>query len=395
MPKWLPFSRADLRDPGQRNVLFVSLSQGASAVSFTFVDTFTPFYIFKVSPYSQRETLFWVGAIMGVIGLFLMVTAPMWGALTHRFIPKRLFQRAQLANGLVFLCMGFTMDLRLIFALKLLQGVFGGVSTIGLILVSSSSSKERLGVNVGLFQSCLTLGQLAGPPLGTLAAATFGYRGAFICGFLLVSAAVLLCQFKVTDVPKLPRPPKPVTKQPFDKRVLAGWMVCVMAQIQLIFLPSILPKVLETFNMHGAFALKIAGVVVMFYTAAAAFGSFSLTRFTGKMGLVRLITLLLVMSAIFQALLSFTSGVFGFTFVRMLQTGFAAAVIPLVFSIFASQKRGAVIGFINSSRFGGSAAGPMLAASVLAVSNLHTLFFIISGLTILALISFRLIFKSD
>jgi MFS family permease len=102
-----------------------------------------------------------------------------------------------------------------------------------------------------------------------------------------------------------------------------------------------------------------------------------------------------VMSAVFQALLSFTSGVFGFTFVRMLQTGFAAAIIPLVFSIFASQKRGAVIGFINSSRFGGSAAGPMLAASVLAVSNLHTLFFIISGLTVLALISFRLIFKSD
>jgi hypothetical protein len=101
------------------------------------------------------------------------------------------------------------------------------------------------------------------------------------------------------------------------------------------------------------------------------------------------------MSAIFQALLSFPRGVVGFTFVRMLQTGFAAAVNPLVFSIFASQKRGAVIGFINSSRFGGSACGPMLAASVLAVSNLHTLFLVISGLTILALIGFRLIFKSD
>jgi MFS transporter, DHA1 family, multidrug resistance protein len=395
MAKWLPFSRDDLRDPGQRNVLFIALSQGVSAVSFTFVDTLTPFYIFKVSPYPQKETLFWVGAIMGAIGLFLMVTAPVWGAMTHRFVPKRLFQRAQMANGLVFLAMGFTMDLRVLLGLKMLQGIFGGVSTIGLILVSSSSSKERLGANVGLFQSCLTLGQLAGPPLGTLFAATFGYRGAFICGFLIVCAATLLCQFKVADVPKLPRPPKPAVKEPFDKRVLAGWAVCVMAQIQLIFLPSILPKVLETFNLYGAFALKIAGVVVMFYTAAAAFGSFSLTRITKKIGIVRLITILLVLSAIFQALLSFPQGVVGFTFVRMLQTGFAAAVIPLVFSIFAVQKRGAVIGFINSSRFGGSASGPMLAASVLAVSNLHTLFLVISGLTILALIGFRLIFKSD
>ncbi len=373
----------------------MSLSQGASAISFTFVDTLTPFYIFKVSPYSQKETLFWVGAIMGVIGLFLMVTAPMWGAMTHRFVPKRLFQRAQLANGLVFLGMGFTMDLRILFALKLLQGIFGGVSTIGLILVSSSSSRERLGANVGLFQSCLTLGQLAGPPLGTLTAATLGYRGAFICGFLIVAGATLLCQLKVTDVPKLPRPPKPTVKQPFDKRVLAGWLVCVMAQIQLIFLPSILPKILDTFSMHGTFALKIAGVIVMFYTGAAAFGSFTLTRATKKIGIVRLITILLVMSIIFQALLSLAGGIVGFTFIRMIQTGFAAAVIPLVFSIFAAQKRGAVIGLINSSRFGGSAAGPMLATSVLAVSNLHTLFFLISGLTALALITFRLIFKSD
>ncbi|MFH1025480.1 MAG: hypothetical protein V1764_02230, partial [Nitrospirota bacterium] len=133
MQKLLPFSKADLQDPGQRNVLFISLSQCASAFSFTFVDTSLPFYIFKVSPYSQRETLIWVGAILGIVGLFLMVTSPIWGALTHRFSPKKLFQRAQIANALVFLFMGFTVNLHLLFVLKLFQGVFGGVSTIGLI----------------------------------------------------------------------------------------------------------------------------------------------------------------------------------------------------------------------------------------------------------------------
>lgn len=395
MQKWLPFSKAELQDQSQRNVLFVSMAQCASTFSFSFVDIFLPFYIFKVSPYSQRETLLWVGAIIGISGLCLMATSTLWGSLTHRINPKKLFQRAQIANAIIFLLMGFTVNLYILFVLKLLQGVFGGVSTIGLILVSSSSSQKRITLNIGLFQSFMTLGLLVGPPLGTFAAATLGYKGSFICGTALLFASFLFCQFIVTDVPKLPMPTKPETKQPFDKRVLIGWVVCFVVQIHLTFLPSILPKVLETFHIHGVLALKLAGVVVMFYTAATMLGTFILTRFTRKIGIFRLITFLLIMGIIFQALLSFARGIFDFTLVRMLQTGFVSAVIPLVFSIFAGQQKGAVIGFINSSRFAGYATGPMLATSILAVSSLSGLFFIISGLTILALISFRFVFKSE
>jgi len=134
--------------------------------------------------------------------------------------------------------------------------------------------------------------------------------------------------------------------------------------------------------------------VVMSYTVATMTGIFVWTRFVGKIGPFRLITFLLLMGITMQALLSFTQGIFSFTIVRMLQTGFVAAVIPLVISIFATQKRGgAVLGFMNASRFLGNSIGPMLATSVLVVSTLNGLYFLISGLTIMALISFRLVFK--
>ncbi len=389
------FSWANLQGPGQKNVFFVSLSQCASAFSFSFVDIFLPFYIFKVSPYPQRETLLWVGAVIGITGLLLMFTSPIWGLLTHRFSPKKSYQRAQVANAFFFLLMGFTTNIHLLFLLKLLQGVFGGVSTVGLILVSSSSQKEKLPANIGFFQSSLTLGQLIGPPLGTLTAATFGYRASFLCGAALLFVAFSLSQFKVADVPKLPKPEKSKTKTPMDRRIIIGWFVCSVAQIQLMFLPSILPKVLENLNLHGAFALKLAGMVVMLYTATAMLGTFGWTRLTKRIGLFRLITFLLVVGIVFQALLSLTRGIVDFTLMRMLQTGFVTAVIPLVFSIFATQQKGAVIGFINSSRFAGNAVAPMLATSILAVSSFNTIYFLISGLTILALISFRLAFKAD
>ena len=395
MPRLLPLSRIDFQDQGQKDAVFISLSQFATSFSLNFIAIFLPFYILKVSPYSKRETLLWLGAIIGVQGLFTAITSPIWGSLTHRLSPKKLFQRGQIAHATLFLLMGFTVNLHILFALKLLQGIFGGVSTIGLIILSATSSKENVTSNIGLFQSSQTLGQLIGPPLGTLAAATFGYRGSFLCGSALLFGSFLLCQLKVSDVPKPPRPVKPATKQPFDRRILVGWMVCFMVQIQIIFLPAILPNVLETFQLRGAIALKLAGLVVMSYTIATMIGIFTWTRLARRIGHSRLITYLLVMGIILQALLSFTHNVFSFTIIRMLQTGFVAAVIPLVISIFVSQKRGgAVLGFMNASRFLGNSVGPMLATSVLVISSLNSLYFLISGLTIMALISFRLVFRS-
>lgn len=395
MRKLFPFSKADLKSSGQGNVLFISLSQCASALSFSFVDTFLPFYIFEVSPYSQRDTLIWVGAILGAVGFSLMIMSPIWGSLSHRFNPKRLFQRAQIANSIVFLLLGFTVNLHFLFILKLLQGIFGGVSTVGLILVTSSSSKEKIAANIGIFQACLTIGQLIGPPLGAMAAAAFGYKASFVCGSSILFAAALLCEFKVSEVPKLPRHAKSTTKKDTGKLVFAGWVVVAMTQIQLIFLPSILPKVLENFDMYGREALRFAGVVVMLYTATAAIGTFTLTRLTKKMGIFRLITILLAVSICIQLSLTLTKGIVGFTIVRMMQTGFAAAAIPLTFSIFAGLQKGSLIGIMNSARYGGNALGPLLATTTLAVSSLNGLFFIISGLTFLSLIIFKVTFSSS
>jgi hypothetical protein len=66
----------------------------------------------------------------------------------------------------------------------------------------------------------------------------------------------------------------------------------------------------------------------------------------------------------------------------MLQVGIVAGVIPLTFSVFAREVEGKRIGILNSSRFVGGAAGPLMATSVLAYSNLLTLYLLIAGLTV-------------
>ena len=155
-----------------------------------------------------------------------------------------------------------------------------------------------------------------------------------------------------------------------------------------MFLPSVLPNVFQGFHIEQAIALTWAGFVVMFYTATAMVGTYFLTRLVARIRMDRLIIAVCFLGTVFQSLLSISPDIVSFVAVRMLQTAMIAAVFPLVFSTFASDSDGRVIGFLNSSRFAGNALGPMIGTFVLAFSSLNWLYLSVSVITLVALMSF-------
>ena len=363
------------------------------AFSYNYVMVFMPFLIYKISPYSPQETLIWVGWIMGSANAVVAVSSIFWGTLTNRFRPKMLYLIGMLIQVVMFLLMGFTSSLHVLLLLRILQGVFGGVSTIGLIIISSSSPRERISADIGLFQTFITLGHLTGPPLGALAASTFGYQGAFISASALLIVALLFCYVYVKDVPLQPKGETLLGRSMVNRRTLVGWMICFTITAQLLFLPSVLPNILDGFHVEKTAALKWAGILIMLYTATATLGTFSLTRLSGRIGRNRMIILLVLLGTLFQSLLSLSRGVGDFAVIRMIQSGLIAAVIPLVISIFAAESKAGAMGFLNASRFAGAALGPVLATSILAYSNLTALYLSISGLTLLTLCGFVVVFR--
>ena len=84
-----------------------------------------PFYILKISEYGTKETMLWIGLIMGVSPLVTAVAAPFWGSLTTRIRPKLLYQAGTFFNGVIFLLMGFAGSL-LAFAPAALPGLLEG-----------------------------------------------------------------------------------------------------------------------------------------------------------------------------------------------------------------------------------------------------------------------------
>ncbi|MBM4277730.1 MAG: multidrug efflux MFS transporter [Deltaproteobacteria bacterium] len=379
----------------RRQLIFLCFSQFGVAFSFNFVNIFLPFFILNISPYSSGQTLLWIGAILGSTSIVTALTSTFWGTLTHHFRPKSLYLKGILLHGLLFFLMGFTTDLHLLLLLRILQGLIGGTSTIGLIIISSSSPREKVTSYLGIYQSSMTLGQLVGPPLGSFAAALFGFKGAFISASLVMFASLIFCIFYVADVPILPKKEKSSFRFYVDKRLLIGWFLCFISQLQLMFLPSILPNVFEKFQMARPVALKFAGIVVMIYTTTAMIGTYLWSWVSRKYGVYRMIIFLLSLGVLFQALLAFSQGIVDFTIIRMIQTGLVAVVLPLSISLFVSDLRGSTIGFLNSARFTGNAMGPVIATSILAVSNLPTLFLVISGISFVGLLSFKIVFKKE
>ncbi len=107
-----------------------------------------------------------------------------------------------------------------------------------------------------------------------------------------------------------------------------------------------------------------------------------------------MIIFLSAFGVLLQGALALSRGIVEFTVIRMVQTGLVAAVIPLILSLFASQSKGGVMGFLNSARFAGNALGPILATSILAFSNLTGVFLIIGTISLFALVGFGVLFKA-
>ena len=386
----LPWTRWEMNKSAlpilDKGVFSVALSQFGNTFAMNFIAVFMPFYILKITPFGPKETLLWTGLIMGAPSLMAALMAPVWGRLTSRFKPKLLFERAILCNGAIMLLYGFAGKLYVLLLLRIMLGILGGVSTVGLILISVLSPKERLHKNLSLYQIAMTSAQLIAPPAGAYLVAVAGYRPSFAIASLIIGIFFFFCFRYVKDVPCQKAGPNP--GQARQRGIFWGWALSLMATVHITYLPSILPHILEDFRLGEETALTSAGIIMMAYTITAILGNYLINNFAPRDRLRRVILYVGLLAAFFQAALCFGSGVFSFTLIRMLQTGVIAAVFPMILSVFASSERGETMGFLNSARFAGNAVGPLLATSIVASSSLPVLYLLISGLTLVALAAF-------
>ncbi len=390
LPEWIPGlllghpqRSAVLSD---RDARLVAFAQFVAAFSWNYVYVFLPFYILRISPHDRETTLLWTGLILGVTGMASTLFAPIWGGMASRVSPKALYEVGLLIQVVLFACFALTTSLPVLFLLRMAIGMVGGTSTMGLILISAASDHERITSNVGLFQSAMTLGQITGPFVGAFAADLLGFAPTFLLGSAVLLVPFFAVRLKVPWVERLsPRPPAvPITR----RRFVAGWLVCFTATLQLVFLPSVLPEILPALGVPGAAAVRVAGAIVFAYGLAAAAGAVVVSRAAGRFGRRRTVLVAGGLASLFQVALWLPASVGLFTALRVMQTGLIAGVIPIVFAQIAAGAPGARIGLINTSRFSGNAAGPLLATLFFAHFSPLLLYGTLAALTVVSLAAF-------
>jgi MFS transporter, DHA1 family, multidrug resistance protein len=375
---------------GTGTVFFISLSQFWVNFSFNFMFAFLPFYINRISPYTPEQTLLWTGLIFGATSMAVAFSGPFWGSLTHRISPKSLYLAGLTVHCLTFVAMAFTTSLPVFLFIRVLQGFFGGTATIGVIMISLVESEQRPR-DIGIFQSSITFGQLIGPTLGSLGVAFLGYPGCFLSAGAVVAATLVLCYFFVPNPVYKKSAAERERKGRLSRAVIVTWLLCLVAQVQLMLLPSILPDVFRSLGLIHEEALRRAGLTITLYTLTSMVGTYFWCSMARRWGTTRLITALMIGGIILQAALMVPQGFIGFVAVRMVQTGLIAAVIPLGLALFAENAGGFTMGFLYSSRFVGNAIGPVLATSLVAYSNIPALYVSVSVVSLIVLVLFRFV----
>ncbi len=353
-----------LRLAGAR-ALTVSMFLGSFAWAFAFLSL--PFYVAAISDRGPAATLRWTGWIVGISSLVTVVTGPAWGRVAARRDPKRYYVRIQLLQGVGFVAMAVARTVEQLFLARLVLGVMGAASTLAFIIAGREKDPDEVRRQVAAVQLAMTLGQVLGPLGGAFTAAHLGFATSFVVGGLILLGSAAFVHWGVQVAPP-GEPREPVVPRARPAEFGTTLLIVLAVSNQLFFLTAVLPQVLPPLGVSAERVVVVGGLVVFVSAAAAGLGALATPRLAALLPERQLLAWLLVGSGVLMAGMAVPRDAWGYTLVRFLQVLCAAPIFPLLVARTAQHGSGGAIGAINSARIGGSALGPVLATSVLAVA---------------------------
>lgn len=175
-----------------RTLAVLWLAEFIALMGMSLVMPFLPLYLTELHVPDGQVKL-WAGWVGGANFLMAAIAAPLWGVIADRFGRKPMAVRALFGLAVAVALMGFVQNVYQLFALRMLQGAFGGFVAAAIALAGSTVPRERLGAALGFLQTAVVGGHLVGPLLGGELSHWFGYRDTFrITGGALVVAALLV-----------------------------------------------------------------------------------------------------------------------------------------------------------------------------------------------------------
>jgi MFS family permease len=366
-----------------RTVAVIWIAEFIALMGMSLVIPFLPLYLTELHV-PPEQTKLWAGWVGGANFLCAAILAPVWGGLADRFGRKPMAIRALVGLAVSVGLMSLTQNVYQLFALRMLQGAFGGFVAAAIALAGACVPRERLGSALGVLQTAVVGGNLVGPLIGGELSHRFGYRHTFLLTGLALFIAMVLVATLVHEPPITPDPSAEGRGRSGFGDLLAlpelRWMALLVLFCHsglMLINPQISLFVTELVH-DPAHVNRTVGLVI----AAPALSSFVLAPIWGRVGdrkghagVLALALLGAAMVAPWAGLVHGIGLLFG---IRLLMGAFTSALNPAAHSAVAhsvSERRtAAAFSLLSSAQMLGACIGPFASGPLATTFGIRPLF---------------------
>ncbi|GEB35429.1 MULTISPECIES: MFS transporter [Brevibacillus] len=375
----------------RRNLYVLCGSLFVVMVAMSMIMPFLPLYIqqdFGID--DPHQVTAWAGIIFGANFLTAGLVSPIWGNLADKHGRKIMILRSGYFMSITVALTGFAGSLWQLLALRLINGLVGGIIPASTALVASSVPKERIGWAQGLLQSFITAGTIMGPLFGGVLANQIGFRMIFLITGSLLLLATLVITFTVKESFVPPeKKDRSSLKEDFQmifssKELPALFFVTVMIQFALFSIVPVLPiYISQLVQSEGAKVALWAGIVQAAMGIANVFASPQLGRLGDRFGSQKVLLFALLGAAILFIPQGLVWTVWQLVVLRFLLGLSLGGLLPSVNALLRratpSHMVSRVYGYNNSFVSIGSMLGPMIGGFMAGYVSINGVFFMTSA----------------
>ena len=386
----------------QRILAVMFFAQMITLIGFASIIPFLSLYVKSLGVRTPIGTDLLAGLAFSAQAVTMMLSSPIWGAVSDRKGRKLMVERSMFGGAVVVFLMAWVQSAEELVVLRAVQGMVTGTIGATNALVAATAPRGKTGYAMGVMQVSMGLGIGLGPVMGGLVADAFGYRAAFyVTGVLLLISGVIV--YYGFDEGFTPPALESRNRDSFWRQwqkilslpgVTATYTIRFFHQSGVTLILPVLPLfVAELIDAHTHLN-SFAGLVIGASSAATTLFAIMLGKIGDRIGHRIILVISSLGCCVTFALQIFVTNEWQLLLLQILSGMTIGGIIPGISALLAqytpSGEEGVVYGLDNSVNSAARALGPMLGVSISlwlgfrAVFATVALFFLMNVLLALA-----------
>ncbi len=352
---------------------------------------FLPLYIRELGLSNQQQIAKWSGFVFSGPFLFSFVLVPVWGYLGDKYGRKLMVIRALFGLAFAQVLIGLSQNVYHLLIGRIIQGMVSGFVPASMILVSSTTPKEKTGYALGLLQTATSGGTVLGPFVGGFLADHIGIRPIFFITASLLFISALLVIIKVYENKNDNTENNIGLKENYlfvlnSQQLRLIVFMIVLVQISIAFNQPLFALYAETLQIDKRFIASIAGLLYGIMGVFTMIGSPFWGKFNENHRVNKSLAIAAYIAGLSYCLHFLIYNPFLLGFVRAILGIALGGLLPVFYTLVSLntplERRGGIMGIASSAQILGNLLGPTMSGMTASQIGIRPVF-IISGVILL------------